>query len=72
MDIRPNLCLLKIKFEEKKGLPVIKENNIIDVRVIITSSVRGIFLVVYLFLLLDYDRPITFTERFFSGRPSVF
>ena len=41
MDV--NVCLPKIKFEEKKGLCVIKENNITYVHVIITSSVHGIF-----------------------------
>ena len=36
----------KIKFKEKKGLHVIKENNITDLH---TSSVHGIFFVVFEF-----------------------
>ena len=52
--------LAQNKVQRKKGLHVIKENYITDVCAIITSSVHGIFLVVYLFFLLNCVRPITF------------
>ena len=62
MDI--NLCQPKIKFEEKKGLRVIKK----ILCVVITSSVRGIFLVFYLFFYWTATGQLILTERSLSGQ----